>query len=112
MNNIIAFFQVGKINVERGTCGLRVRGFLAARPLDFVTAKNFRIRDDDEFGFVANEATGEGAEMRPKSKVQGCACSTDFGLWTLDFGFSIPCSFQISSNRSRSPSLLQKRWTE
>ena len=63
MHDIIAFFQIGEINVQRGARGQRVRRFLAARSLDFVTAKNFRIGDDDKFCFVANESASERADL-------------------------------------------------
>ena len=112
MHDQIAFLQIGEINVERGTRGQRVRGFLAARPLDFVAAENFRVGDDDEFRLVANKAASERAEVSPKSdvEVQGLLApsASDFDLTA---GLSKPSSFQISSNRWRSPSLLQKTWT-
>ena len=69
MHDEIAFFQVGEINVERGTRGLGVRRFLAARTLDFVTAKNFRIGDDDQFRLVANKAAGQRADLNLRCNV-------------------------------------------
>ncbi len=61
MHDQIAFLQIREINVERGTCGQRVRRFQPARTLDFVAPENFRIGDDDQFGFVADETTCERA---------------------------------------------------
>ena len=55
MNDKVAFFQFGEINVEGGTGGQRVRGFQPAWLLNFVAAKNFRVGDDDEFCFFAQE---------------------------------------------------------
>src|ERR1017187_2903919 len=69
LHDQIAFLQIREINVERGARGQRVRGFLAARSLDFVAAENFRIGDDDEFGLVADETTGEGAEVQRRTGV-------------------------------------------
>src|SRR6185503_13202462 len=63
MQDEITVVQISKINVERGTRGLRMGRFLAARTLDFVTAKNFCIRHHDQFRFVTNEAAGEGADL-------------------------------------------------
>ena len=48
MHHVIAFLQIGEINVESGARGLRMRRFEPARALNFVAAKNFRIGDDDE----------------------------------------------------------------
>ena len=56
MDDQIAFLQIGEINVERGAGRQRVRRFQPARTLDFVAAKNLRIRDDDEFCVVADES--------------------------------------------------------
>ena len=63
MHDQVAFFQIREINVERGTRGQRVRGFLSARTLDFVTPKNFRIGDDDQFCLVANETARERTDL-------------------------------------------------
>ena len=62
MHDEIAFFQFGEINVQRGTRGLRVRRFEPARTLHFVAAKNFRIGDDDQLGFLVDEIRGQRAE--------------------------------------------------
>ena len=64
MHDQIAFLQIREINVERGARGQRVRGFLAARSLDFVAAENFRISDNDEFCFFAEETARERAEVK------------------------------------------------
>ena len=69
MHDIIAFFQVREINVERGARGLRVRRFLPARTLDFVTAENFRIRHDHQFRFVINKAARERTDLNLESGV-------------------------------------------
>src|ERR1017187_5043353 len=69
MHDQIAFFQIGEINVERGTRRQRVRRFLAARTLDFVTAKNLRIRDDDQLCFVTNEAASERTKVQRRTGV-------------------------------------------
>ena len=63
MHDQIAFFQIREINVERGTRRQRVRGFLAARTLDFVTPENFRIGDDHQLRLVANETARERADL-------------------------------------------------
>ena len=55
MNDKVAFFQFGKVNVEGGTGGQRVRGFQPAWPLDSVAPENFRVRDDNEFCFFTQE---------------------------------------------------------
>src|ERR1017187_4228187 len=69
MHDQIAFFQIGEINVERRTGRQRVRRFLAARTLDFVTAKNLRIRDDDQLCFVTNEAASERTKVQRRTGV-------------------------------------------
>ena len=69
MHDQIAFFQIGEINVERGPGRQRVRGFLTARALDFVAAKNLRVGDDYELGLVADEATRERTEMQRRTGV-------------------------------------------
>ena len=56
MHDKISIVQIGEINVERGTRSQCVRRFLASRTLDFVTAENFRVGDNDQFCFFANEA--------------------------------------------------------
>ncbi len=63
MHDEITVVKVGEINVERGARGLRMGRFLPTWSLDFVTAKNFRIRHHDQFRFVANKAAGEGADL-------------------------------------------------
>src|SRR6185437_6690357 len=63
MHDEIAVVQVGEINVECRARGLCMGRFLSAWSLDFVTAKNFRICDDDQFRFVANKAAGEGTDL-------------------------------------------------
>ena len=93
MHDIIAFFQIGEINVERGTRRQRVRRFLAARPLNFVTPKNFRIGDNDEFRFVANKAASERADLQLK----------DFFLvrkavFFPDFHESLPLAVVVAEN--------------
>src|SRR5882724_7382514 len=71
MHDEIAVVQIGKINVERRTCGQRVGIFLAARTLDFVTSKNFRVGDDDEFCFRVNKSASERTQMSRGSRVEG-----------------------------------------
>ena len=81
MDDEVAFLQFGEINVERGTGGQRVRRFQPARTLDFVTAKNFRVGDDDQFGLVAEETARERAEVQSggrASGVRGCAARASF----------------------------------
>ena len=63
MDDEIAFLQIGEINVERGTGCERMRRFEPARALDFVSPENFRVGDHDQFCLVADETTGERAEM-------------------------------------------------
>src|SRR5271154_4609211 len=63
MHDVITFFQISEINIERGTRGKRVRRFLAAWPLDFVTPKNFRVGDDDQFRLVTNKSASERADL-------------------------------------------------
>ena len=109
MDDQVAFFQFGEVNVEGGTGGQRVRGFQPAWPLDFVASEYFRVGDDNEFCLFAKEPAGERADSSRRS-----------GVWVLGLrGARVfqpeaglpdprPNSFQISSNRCRSPSLLQK----
>ena len=59
VDNQVAFFQFGEINVERGASGERVRRFQPPWPLDFVTPENFRVSNDDEFRLVTNETAGK-----------------------------------------------------
>ena len=59
----VAFFQFGEINVERGAGGERMRRFQPARTLDFVAAKNFRVGDNDEFGPVTKETARKSADL-------------------------------------------------
>ena len=88
MHDQIAFFQIGEINVERGAGGQRVRRFQPARPLDFVTPKNFRVGDDDEFGLVANEAARERADSESAVRRPQSPACRDCRLWTVDCGLS------------------------
>jgi hypothetical protein len=69
MNDKVAFFQFGEINVEGGTGGQRVRGFQPAWPLNFVAAKNFRVGDNDEFCCFAKKSAGERAEVKCRTGV-------------------------------------------
>jgi hypothetical protein len=78
MHDIIAFFQIGEINVERGTRRQRVRRFLPARSLDFVTPENFRIGHDDEFRLVTKKTACERTDGLRDSRRQRCW----FCLWT------------------------------
>ncbi len=66
----VAFFQFGKINVEGGTGGEGVRRFHPPRPLDFIAPEYFCVRNDDDFGLVAKKTAGERAKVSPKSNVQ------------------------------------------
>src|ERR1039458_4888123 len=69
VNNKVAFFQFGEINVEGGTGGQRVRGFQPPWPLNFVAAKNFRVGDDDEFCCFAEKSAGKRAEVKRRTGV-------------------------------------------
>ena len=86
MHDVIAFLQFGEINVQRGARGLRVRRFEPARTLDFVTAKNFRIGHDHQFGFVANETARQRADVQCERVGWPPSAQPN------------PYSFQISSN--------------
>ena len=55
MHHQIAFLQIREINVQRRTRRLGVRRFQPARPLDFVTPENFRIRHHHQLGRLAQE---------------------------------------------------------
>ena len=108
MDDEIAFLQFGEINIERGTGGQRVRRFQPARTLDFVAPKDFGVGDDDKFGFVAKETARQAS--RGESGAKSVESLRDGRTGTR----LRPCTilpFQISSNRCRSPSLLQKTWT-
>src|ERR1017187_3487419 len=70
VDNKVAFFQFGEINVEGGTGGQRVRGFQPARPLNFVAAKYFRVGDDDEFCFFAKKSAGKRADVDRRTGFQ------------------------------------------
>ncbi len=63
MHDQVAFFQIREINVQRRARGLRVGIFLAAWTLDFVTAKDFRIGDNDDFHLIANKSTRKRADL-------------------------------------------------
>ena len=91
MHDIIALFQIGEINVQRGTRRQCVRRFLAARPLDFVTAKNLRVSDDDNFCRFTNET----ARQRPDLRISALGSGSDYspfidhlGVAALNLGFS------------------------
>ena len=75
----VAVLQFGKVNVERGARGERMGRFDPARALNPVTAKNFRIGDNNEPGLVANESAGQRADLRVGSGVLGLAS----GVWGL-----------------------------
>ena len=88
VDDVIAFLELGKINVEQRARGGGVRRLEPARALDFVAPENLRVGDDDEFGLLVDEAARERAEVGPKSKVQGPRSKVvgALRLWTLDFG--------------------------
>src|SRR5882724_10130953 len=93
MHDEIAVVQVGKINVERGTRGQRVGGFLAARPLDFVATKNLRVGDDGEFHFLADKTTGERSDLYCR-----CIAETEF---LPDFLKALPLAVVVAENVNR-----------
>ena len=70
MNDKVAFFQFGEINVEGGTGGQSVRGFQPARPLNFVAPENFRIGDDNELCCFAKKSTGQRADVQCRTGFQ------------------------------------------
>src|ERR1035437_8995534 len=92
MNNKVAFFQFGEINVEGGTGGQRVRGFQPAWPLNFVAAKNFRVGDDDKFCFFAKKSAGKRADVSRGSRVEGRGLN-EIRLSTLDFRLPAQAQF-------------------
>ena len=109
MDDEVAFFQFGEINVERGTGRQRVRRFQPAWTLDFVAAKNFRVGDDDQFRLVTNEAARKGADVKRRTGVAPVSNFVPGSFSDGDRRDACPTSStQISSNRCRSPSLLQK----
>src|ERR1039457_129530 len=92
VDNQVAFFQFGEINVEGGTGGQRVRGFQPAWPLNFVAAKNFRVGDDDKFCFFAKKSAGKRADVSRGSRVEGRGLN-EIWLSTLDFRLSAQAQF-------------------
>ena len=63
MDHIIAFLQIGKIDVQQRARGLGVRRFQSTRPLNFVTPENLRVRHDHEFALIVNEPTSQSAQV-------------------------------------------------
>src|SRR5258705_12648540 len=105
----IAFFQFRKNQDPRRTPGQTMRRVEPGGALPFVTAKNLRVRYNDELGFVTNETARESAKVQlnagiripkaegipnPKTRV-ACARVVGFELRILgffrisDFGFRI-----------------------
>ena len=66
MHHEVAFFQLGKIDVESRTGGESMGRFEPARTLDFVSAENFGIRDHHQSRLVGNESAGEGADVQSR----------------------------------------------
>jgi hypothetical protein len=64
VDDIVAFFEFGEIDVERRTHCRGARRFQPARTLDFVSSEDFRVGDDGQFCFMENEATAERAEVQ------------------------------------------------
>src|SRR5437762_223875 len=69
MDHVIAFLQFREINVQRGTSGFGVWRLEPARSLDFVTAKNFRIGDDDQFCFIEEKAARKTSRMQSRTMI-------------------------------------------
>ena len=88
MNDKVAFFQFGKVNVEGGPGGQCVRRFQPAWPLDSVTPENFRVGDDNELCFFAKKSPGERADVSRRSRVEGRGLIRQLRLSTLDSGLS------------------------
>ena len=63
VDDVIAFFKIGEVNVEEGTRGLGVSRFEAARTLDFVAAEDFGVSDNDELAVLVHEAASERADF-------------------------------------------------
>ncbi len=87
MNHEVALFQLGEINVQRRTRGLGVGRFEPARPLHFVTAKDFGVGDDDHAGLFAKKTA-----MSPQSTVHSPWSVRLAWLWTVGRGL---WTFQI-----------------
>ena len=63
MDDVIAFLQLGKVNVQYRTSRLRVGRLQSARALNFVAAEDLRVRDDDQFPFFINKTASQRAEV-------------------------------------------------
>src|ERR1035437_5947256 len=92
VDNQVAFFQFGKVNVEGGTGGQRVRGFQPPWPPNFLAAKKFPLGDDDEFCFFAKKSAGKRADVSRGSRVEGRGLN-EIWLSTLDFRLSAQAQF-------------------
>src|SRR5205807_10504523 len=77
MDDIVAFFQLGEIYVQRRTRRLRVWRFQAAWPLHLVTPKDFRVCYHHQLRFVIQKPARQRTEVN--------LGTLDFGLRTLDF---------------------------
>ena len=99
MHDVIAFLQIGEIDVQQRTRGLRVRRFEPARTLHFVAAENLRVGDDDELA--------RRSKRNPRASVPS-EVSGDRVARCCRKPYSPP---DLRSKRWRSPSLLQKTWT-
>src|SRR5207247_10244406 len=69
VDDVVAFFEFGEIDVERRTHCSRVRRFQPARTLDFVSTEDFRVGDDDQFCFTETKTTAERAEVQRRAGV-------------------------------------------
>ena len=63
MDHVIAFLQIRKIDIQQRARSLGVGRFESAWTLDFVTAENLRIGDDDQPGQFAEKAARQCAEV-------------------------------------------------
>src|SRR5206468_4095132 len=71
---------------------LRVRRLEPPRSLHFVTAKNFRVGDDNKFGFFAQKPASQRSELNRK------LCFVTKSLLAPDFIESLPFALVVAEN--------------
>ena len=107
MNDIIAFRQFRKIDVQRGAGGNRMRRLEPARALDFVPSENFRIGDDDEFRLVAHEAARDRTDVNGRNialrRPVGAARQPSLAeaVFRPDFRETLPFTFIVAEDVNR-----------
>ena len=89
MDDVIALLQFGKIDVQQRPARSRVRRFQPARALHFVTPKNLRVRDHDQFGRFKKKTARERAQPDVQSAWISQAVFPPNFLETLPFAIVV-----------------------